>query len=139
MNTVIVKNLDSCSFCLIYKPNGKKEGFYVKKTIGSPFPNRRFYCLNWVCKKQFFFCFMTGVNVQAGLDNQIIGLFFVCLYFFSNFKEKIANSRIKEKTEINMMSPLCFVCKFCCFTSQSTAMVMGGQSVHLTTPFPGQA
>ena len=32
MNTVIVKNLDWCSFCLIYKPNGKNEGFYVKKT-----------------------------------------------------------------------------------------------------------
>ena len=82
---------------------------------------------------------MTGVYVPAGLDNQIIGLFFVCGYFFSSFKEKFANSRIKEKTEKNMMSPLCFVCKFCCFMSQSTAMVMGGQSVHLTTPFPGQA
>ena len=27
----------------------------------------------------------------------------------------------------------------CCFTSQSTAMVMAGRSVHLTTLFPGQA
>ena len=32
-----------------------------------------------------------------------------------------------------------FVCLFCCFTSQSTAMVMGVRSVHLTTFFPGQA
>ena len=28
---------------------------------------------------------------------------------------------------------------FCCFTSQSTAMVITGRSVHLTTLFPGQA
>ena len=28
---------------------------------------------------------------------------------------------------------------FFCFTSQSTAMVMAGRSVHLTTLFPGQA
>ena len=32
-----------------------------------------------------------------------------------------------------------FACLFCCFTSQSTAMVMGGWSVHLITIFPGQA
>ena len=32
-----------------------------------------------------------------------------------------------------------FVCLFCCFTSQSTAMVMAGWSVHLNTLFPGQA
>ena len=31
------------------------------------------------------------------------------------------------------------LCFFCCFMSQSTAMVMAGQSVHLTTLFPGQA
>ena len=31
------------------------------------------------------------------------------------------------------------VCLFCCFTSQSTAMVMGGRPVHLTTLVPGQA
>ena len=30
------------------------------------------------------------------------------------------------------------VCLFCCFMSQSTAMVMGGRSVHLTTLFPGK-
>ena len=30
-----------------------------------------------------------------------------------------------------------FVC-FCCFT-KSTAMVIAGRSVHLTTLFPGQA
>ena len=30
-------------------------------------------------------------------------------------------------------------CLFCCFTSQATAMVMGGRSVHLTTLFPRQA
>ena len=33
----------------------------------------------------------------------------------------------------------CFVCFFCWFTSQSTTMVMGGRSVHLTILFPGQA
>ena len=27
----------------------------------------------------------------------------------------------------------------CCFTLKSTAMVMAGRSVHLTTLFPGQA
>ena len=32
-----------------------------------------------------------------------------------------------------------FVCLFYCFTSQSTAMVMAGRSVHLTTLFPRQA
>ena len=29
-------------------------------------------------------------------------------------------------------------CLFCCFTSQATAMVMAGLSIHLTTLFPGQ-
>ena len=28
---------------------------------------------------------------------------------------------------------------FCCFTLQSTAMVITGRSVYLTTLFPGQA
>ena len=32
-----------------------------------------------------------------------------------------------------------FVCLVCCFTSQSTAMVVVGWSVHLTTLFSGQA
>ena len=35
-----------------------------------------------------------------------------------------------------------FVCFFVCFVAlrpKSTAMVMAGQSVHLTTPFPGHA
>ena len=31
------------------------------------------------------------------------------------------------------------VCLLCCFTSHTTAMVMAGQSVHLTTLFPWQA
>ena len=31
------------------------------------------------------------------------------------------------------------LCLFCCFMSQSTAMVMAGRSVYLTTLFPGQA
>ena len=31
------------------------------------------------------------------------------------------------------------LCLFCCFTDESTAMVMVGQSVHPTTLFPGQA
>ena len=31
------------------------------------------------------------------------------------------------------------VCLFCCFTSQSTAIVITGRSVHLTTLFPWQA
>ena len=32
-----------------------------------------------------------------------------------------------------------FVCLFCWFTSQSTAMVIMERSVHLTTLFPGHA
>ena len=35
-----------------------------------------------------------------------------------------------------------FVCLFVCFVAlrpKSTAMVIAGWSVHLTTPFPGQA
>ena len=32
-----------------------------------------------------------------------------------------------------------FVCLVWFLTSQSTVMVMSGRSVHLTTPFPGQA
>ena len=32
----------------------------------------------------------------------------------------------------------CFVCLFCCFTSQSTAMVMGGRSIHLKHFFLGK-
>ena len=31
-----------------------------------------------------------------------------------------------------------FVC-FCCLSPMSTAMVIAGRSVHLTTLFPGQA
>ena len=32
-----------------------------------------------------------------------------------------------------------FVCLFCCFSPKSTAMVMAGWSVKLTSLFPGQA
>ena len=32
----------------------------------------------------------------------------------------------------------CFVCLFCCFTSQLTAIVMARRSVHLTILSPGQ-
>ena len=32
-----------------------------------------------------------------------------------------------------------FVCLFCALRPKSTAMVIAGRSVHLTTLFPGQA
>ena len=48
---------------------------------------------------------------------------YICLYF-DNYEDKFHAHD--------------FVCLVRCFTSQSTAMVMTGQSVHLTT-FPGQA
>ena len=32
-----------------------------------------------------------------------------------------------------------FVCLFVALRPKSTAMVIAGRSVHLTTPFPGQA
>ena len=35
-------------------------------------------------------------------------------------------------------SEVSFIGLFCCFTSQSTAMVMVGRSVHLTTHFLGK-
>ena len=34
---------------------------------------------------------------------------------------------------------LCIVCWFVALRPKSTAMVMAGLSVHVTTPFPGQA
>ena len=37
----------------------------------------------------------------------------------------------------NLIMIVCLFVLFCCFSSKSTAMVMGGRSVHLTTLFPG--
>ena len=45
-------------------------------------------------------------------------------------------------TVANLTSQVTFVCLFVCFVAlrpKSTAMVIAGRSVHLTTLFPGQA
>ena len=53
-----------------------------------------------------------------------------------------ADKEVKAQTydlQFAALSGNSFVCLFCCFTSQSTALVMGGRSIQLTTLFPGQA
>ena len=45
----------------------------------------------------------------------------------------MTNSHISVNLDQKASSKVVLVYLFCCFTSQSTAMVMGGRSVHLTT------
>ena len=56
-------------------------------------------------------------------------------------KKKNEEKMLPTQKEITAMYILFFVC-FVCFVAlcpQSTIMVMAGQTVHLTTLFPGQA
>ena len=60
-----------------------------------------------------------------------IVLFYLAVKIF--FSERVYNFFLSQDVSV------CFFGLVCCFTSQSTAMVMSGQSVQLTTFFPEQA
>ena len=53
---------------------------------------------------------------------------------FSVHVARLLNLKVKDKLDIYF----CFVC-FVALRPKSTAMVIAGRSVHLTTLFPGQA
>ena len=62
-----------------------------------------------------------------------------CLQRFSAVKA--SKQRVKKKKNLCNIKCICFIL-YVCFLAlhpKSTAMVMAGQSVHLTTLFPGQA
>ena len=76
-----------------------------------------------------------GLHVYKVMANikQSLLLLFICFQRIHGMVEKVLNTRYAN------MKYCLFVWLVWCFTSQSTAMVMLGQSVHLTTLFPGQA
>ena len=63
------------------------------------------------------------------------------LMFFRNRQTK-RNLVRRQWIDVTFYAMRMFVCMFVCFVAlrpKSTAMVIAGRSVHLTTLFPGQA
>ena len=58
--------------------------------------------------------------------------------FFELPGTKAVVAAAENKKDFEMLETL-FGCFNCCFKSQSTARVIAGRSVHITTLFPGQA
>ena len=118
-----IKAKNKVTFSL-YFSTGK--GLVTYGTPLCPLFRKSRYSAHYGCSKNYFVSFLLYIDLV--------------FCFFAPEKERrfgsSGNLQLKNNgtcNSTNIIEP--FVCLFCCFT----AMVIAGRSVHVTTPFPGQA
>ena len=81
------------------------------------------YYLRAINIYDFFFTFYSSLIYHTVSQHEIL----------------VLSAHAEKPTTLNTYVDSFWFGLVCCFTPQSTAMVMSGRSVHLTTLFPGQA